>query len=176
MKTIFFTADQHFGHRNILRLCSRPFSSVEEMDEKMIARWNAKVTERNTVYILGDLLLRNEKPPEDYLKRLRGRKHLLVGNHDKAWLKRCDVSRWFESVNEMLFTSDGQHRLELCHYPVLGTGHFMIHGHIHNNTNAAYWLLLKSDASMLNAGVDINDFAPVSFEELVTNNAQYKKQ
>jgi hypothetical protein len=35
----FFTSDQHLGHRNIIRLCSRPFASIEEMDETLISRW-----------------------------------------------------------------------------------------------------------------------------------------
>ncbi|MGN0888723.1 MAG: hypothetical protein ACI4UY_07570 [Kiritimatiellia bacterium] len=39
----FFTSDQHFGHFNIIRLCSRPFGTVEEMDEALLSKWNAKV-------------------------------------------------------------------------------------------------------------------------------------
>ena len=32
----YFTADQHFGHFNIIRLSHRPFASLEEMNESMI--------------------------------------------------------------------------------------------------------------------------------------------
>ena len=95
---IFFTSDLHFGHRNIIRLCNRPFSSIEEMDNLLIQNWNHKVNRNDTVYILGDLMFRNEKPPEEYLRQLKGKKHLLVGNHDRQWIKACDLSQFFESV------------------------------------------------------------------------------
>lgn len=68
---IFFTSDLHLGHENCIRLCNRPFSSIEEMDETLIENWNHKVTGKDTVYILGDLIYRSQKPPEEYLRRLR---------------------------------------------------------------------------------------------------------
>ena len=81
---IFFTSDLHLGHENCIRLCNRPFSSIEEMDETLIENWNHKVTGKDTVYILGDLIYRSQKPPEEYLRRLRGKKHLILGNHDRG--------------------------------------------------------------------------------------------
>lgn len=83
---IFFTSDLHLGHENCIRLCNRPFSSIEEMDETLIENWNHKVTGKDTVYILGDLIYRSQKPPEEYLRRLRGKKHLILGNHDRGWI------------------------------------------------------------------------------------------
>ena len=56
---IFFTADTHFGHNNVIRFCNRPFSSAAEMDEVMIRNWNARVTGGDTVYILGDMFFRS---------------------------------------------------------------------------------------------------------------------
>lgn len=75
----YFTSDQHFGHFNIIRLCSRPFATVEEMDATMLARWNAKVREGDTVSILGDLFFRSATI-EPILAQLKGRKHLILGN------------------------------------------------------------------------------------------------
>ena len=46
---IYFTSDTHFGHKNVIRLCGRPYETVEEMDEDMIEKWNRKVTELDTV-------------------------------------------------------------------------------------------------------------------------------
>lgn len=53
---------------------------------------------------------------------------------------------------------------------------YMVFGHIHENTNADYWPLIERSDRMLNAGVDINDFQPVTFRELVLNNQEYKRK
>ena len=80
---IYFTIDMHLGHENIIRLCNRPFSNVEEMDQALIDNWNRRVQPQDTIYILGDLMFRNKKPPEEYLRQLNGKKHLIIGNHDR---------------------------------------------------------------------------------------------
>lgn len=175
---IYFTSDLHLGHNNIIRHCNRPFFSVAEMDAALIDNWNHRVHRDDTVYILGDLMFRNSLPPEAYLEQLKGRKHLLIGNHDRDWIKKCDLSRYFESVEKLSFLSDGKQQMTLCHYPMMSWPHmtrcYMVFGHIHNNTDADYWPLIRNSPLMLNAGVDINGFQPVTFEELVENNRIYK--
>ena len=175
---IYFTSDLHLGHQNIIRLCNRPFSSVEEMDATLIHNWNKKVHRKDIVYILGDLMFRNEKAPEEYLQQLKGRKHLLLGNHDNRWIKDCHLSLYFESVERLDFISDGKRKLTLCHYPLMSWPHiqtsFMVFGHIHNNTDADYWPLIAHSPRMLNAGVDINNYEPVTFEEMEANNKRFK--
>ena len=51
----------------------------------------------------------------------------------------------------------------------------MIYGHIHNNNEAEYWNVIKNNSRMLNAGVDVNGFWPVSFDELIINNDSFKQ-
>lgn len=174
---IFFTADTHFGHRNILALCNRPFATIEEMNETMIDRWNDRVSGADTVYIVGDMFFRCSDA-ETILKRLRGKKRLIVGNHDSSWINKVDLNRYFISVDNLLEISDGKHALTLCHYPLLTWKHaqksFMIHGHIHADTTSDYFPLICSRANVLNAGVDVNGFAPVTFDELVANNVCFK--
>lgn len=53
---VYFTSDLHLGHENVIKLCNRPFDSIEEMDEALIRNWNRKVTNGDTVYVLGDLI------------------------------------------------------------------------------------------------------------------------
>ena len=176
---IYYIADPHFGHSNILKMCSRPFASIQEMNEAMIAAWNERVTGRDTVYIIGDLLFRCADP-ESILRRLKGRKHLIVGNHDSSWMCEVDTSKYFVSVNDLLVTTDGTRQLTLCHYPLLTWKHqkksYMIHGHIHANTDTDFFPLIAARERMLNAGADINGFIPVTFEELVENNRRFKEQ
>lgn len=119
---IYFTADTHFGHYNVIRFCDRPFASAEEMDEAMIQNWNDRVTGNDTVYILGDMFFRSTNA-EGILKRLKGKKRLIVGNHDGSWMTKFDYARYFFSVDKFLETSDGKRSLTLCHYPMLSWKH-----------------------------------------------------
>lgn len=175
----YYIADPHFGHENILNMCRRPFASIEDMNEALIAAWNGRVTGNDTVFILGDLFFRCDDP-ESILTRLRGKKRLIVGNHDSSWMDRVDLSRYFVSVDPYLEITDGSRLLTLCHYPLLTWKHklrqnsFMIHGHIHNDTTSDFFPLLAIRERALNAGVDINGFRPVTFGELAENNRAFK--
>ncbi len=176
---IYFTADTHFGHENIIKFCNRPFASIEEMDEVLIANWNKRVRGNDTVFILGDMFFRISDA-EPVLKRLKGKKRLIVGNHDSSWMKKVDLTRYFESVDTFLETSDGQHGLTLCHYPLLSWNHqrksYMVHGHIHNDTSMDFWQLISVRDHVLNAGCDVNNFEPVTFDEMIANNEKFKAE
>ena len=175
----YFTSDQHFGHFNIIRLSHRPFSTVEEMDDELLKRWNSKVKDEDTVYVLGDLFFR-AATIEPILKELKGHKHLILGNHDGSWMKRIDLSRYFESVQTLKEVNVDGRLLTLCHYPMLSYPEarrgYMIYGHIHNNVGDDYWPLIQRRPRMFNAGVDVNDFAPVTFDELVANNRRFNQE
>lgn len=175
---IYFTADTHFGHANVVKMCQRPFPDVEAMNEAMIAAWNDRVHGNDTVYIVGDMFFRCEDP-ESILKRLKGKKRLIVGNHDGSWMGKVELARYFISVDLYLEISDGAHALTLCHYPLLTWKHakksYMVHGHIHANTDADFWPLLRIRDNVLNAGVDVNGYMPVTFGELLENNRRFKE-
>ncbi|MBQ8000212.1 MAG: hydrolase, partial [Ruminococcus sp.] len=55
---MFFTADTHFGHANIVEKFNRPFNTVEEMNETLIKNWNDRITGSDTVFIMGDMFFR----------------------------------------------------------------------------------------------------------------------
>ena len=175
---VYFIADTHFGHKNIIELCSRPYNSTEEMNNDIINRWNRKVRGNDSVYIIGDMFFRCENP-EEILSQLNGEKHLLVGNHDGSWMTKVNTDRYFKSVNTLLETSIGNVGASLCHYPLVTWKHqkktYMIHGHIHNETSTEYWNLLCDNPRILNAGADINGFEPVTLEELIRNNTLFKE-
>jgi len=149
------------------------------MDEVLLKNWNATVQPQDTIYILGDLLFRNAVPANEFLQQLNCKKHLLIGNHDKSWMNKADLSRYFESVERMMEISYGSHKITLYHYPMMTwngvTKHgYMIHGHIHNNTEADYFSLIRKLPNLLNAGVEINNYKPVSFNDLLKNNIKFK--
>ena len=180
---IYFISDLHLGHTGILRLCNRPFASVEEMDEALIGNWNKKVGQRDTVYLVGDLIW-DKKRAAEYLPRLNGKKILIYGNHDEHMINNPEFQSFFEEICPMKFVSLNGHPITLCHYPLLewknsrkkGTSRlgYLIYGHIHNNVLPEYHPLFSA-FNALNAGADINRFQPVSFEELVKNNEAFSK-
>ena len=164
----------------MIRHCNRPFETVDEMDAALIANWNRQVRPKDTIYIIGDLMFLNRRPANDYLEELNGNKVLILGNHDHTWIKRIDRDKTFVAVTNMLTIQDGTRAVVLCHYPMMawcgsGRGSLMVHGHIHNNTNSDYWPYLQSHPNILNAGVDVNGFIPVTLDELIANNARFKE-
>ena len=81
---IFLIGDCHFGHRNIIKYCNRPFDNVEEMTEGLIKNWNSVVGKNDIVYVVGDFALCGKQKIIEIGKRLNGRKRLILGNHDSA--------------------------------------------------------------------------------------------
>ncbi|MBQ7712919.1 MAG: metallophosphoesterase family protein [Clostridia bacterium] len=177
MRTLF-TSDIHFGHKNAIDYDRRPFSSVEEMDEEIIRRWNRKVHADDLVYVLGDFTITDDAAR--YASRLKGRKILIPGNHD-LYLRRPSSAGIFESVSLLEELNVDGRWVTLCHYPMIEwrgsrrlptdkTYGYLIHGHIHNNVKELYRRVLEAP-NALNAGMDVNGYEPVTFEELLLNNA-----
>ena len=175
---IYYIADLHLGHTNIIRHCNRPYTTIEEMDSSLITNWNSRISNNDIVYIVGDMMFRIAIHPEQYLLRLNGKKHLIVGNHDKSWMKLIKLPLWFETVSSMVSINDAGYLITLCHYPMMtwpgSKNAFMVYGHIHNNTDADFWPLIAKSDRMLNEGVDINNFAPVTLAEMIENNNRFK--
>ena len=80
---VYFTSDTHFGHENIIKWCRRPYSSVEEMNEKLIENWNSVVGPDDIVFHLGDFAFGGSGLWKEVLSRLNGKKYLIIGNHDE---------------------------------------------------------------------------------------------
>jgi calcineurin-like phosphoesterase family protein len=160
--TVWFTSDHHFNHANIIRYCSRPFSSVEEMNERMIEEWNSRVSQADTVYVVGDFFLGLPEAGLKIAKRLSGRKVLIKGNHDRAPALYLGASFASVSHRESLQLADGSWAL-LRHCPVdacyLADHDLQIHGHVHAGP--------RLDGRRLNVCVDLWDFRPVSESELI---------
>ena len=170
MPRIWFTADHPFGHANILSPkmhCERceHFSSASEMDEAMIESWNAIVAPDDIVWHLGDFAYKTSfEHAERIFKRLRGQKHLVVGNHEKlgrqlSWCSQQD----FAQITVDTFS--GKKHVVLMHYamrtwPRSHRGALHLFGHSHGS--------LPGTRQSYGVGVDVWQFRPVSLEEVMT--------
>ena len=176
----FITSDFHFNHANIIKYCRRPFASVEEMNRELVARYNGRVGDLDTVYVLGDITMGRDL---SLAKKLRGKKKLLLGNHDKLPIEAYEAAG-FEVLKQdgekaAEFMLDG---IKLIHSPISEMRMFApgvadrpegyrdlrdsgllslfdqkcVCGHVH--------AIFKKLGSFVNVSVDVWDFYPVEFE------------
>lgn len=137
-----YIADLHFSHSNIIRFDSRPFNSVEEMNETLINNWNRAVKNGDTTYILGDFCWGKEPEWIEILNKLNGNKVLIRGNHDLKQMSR-NLKDKFLYIKDRHEISDCGKKLILSHYPELAykssynPNVFMLHGHVHFHTGEA---------------------------------------
>jgi len=163
--TNFFTGDEHYGDKGIIHYCNRGYSSPESMNKDIIHRNNSVVKPGDTVYHLGDLTFNNDlNLIRDILKQLYGTHILILGNHDRIHPFEL-VEAGFQSVHTALTLNIQGFTIILAHDPSIWTvvpqGTIFICGHIH--------CLFKSipDKLVYNAGVDVNNLYPVSFEQIL---------
>lgn len=201
---IFFTADTHFYHGNIIRFCDRPFAvkknedgyvykrpsdilqqnvnmvstdrlcnqvivDAKKMNQHIINNWNKTIRPHDIVYHLGDFALGSKDLISPLLERLNGRKILIKGNHDRSSGFMRDAG--FEIVVKQLKINIGNINIFLSHKPVSkekfakweGTD-IQLCGHIHDS-----W---RYNGSMINVGVDVWNFTPVTLEQILTSAKQ----
>ena len=96
---IYYISDTHLGDQRVFDKCNRPFSDLDELESEIIKRWNVKVDEGDTVYVLGDIAVDDYVKAIEIFKGLKGHKHLIVGNHDLKMLDRIKESNTFESID-----------------------------------------------------------------------------
>ena len=179
----YYISDLHLGHKNIMssKMSNRPFNSVEEMDEILIKNWNNIVKNEDDIYILGDFCYKSGKNPKEYLNRLNGKKHLIVGNHDGQILRDPVCRKCFVEIKDMLNIKDGNKNLFLCHYPMAEwPGYFRetihLYGHIHNNTTNDTYKIMYNLKNAYNVGADILDFTPRALQDVIEYNLKFKNE
>ena len=136
MSNIFFTSDNHFFHKNIRKFCpeTRKGETVEEMNELMIQKWNDTVSLHDEVYILGDFSFGDDAQTLTILDRLKGRLHLIKGNHD-YWITP-ETRKYFESIQDFRVLKMDKKEISLFHYPIyewknMSHGAYHLFGHVH---------------------------------------------
>jgi len=167
--TTWFTADPHYWHTNVIKYSNRPYSSVEEMNEALIENWNKRVQPADHVYLLGDFAIIRAKGAEarrqmvdDIAKRLVGQIHLIHGNHDHQEILHC--KRFCEvTIYKRIVVEEQPIVLHHYAYKTFHGSHkgaWNLHGHSHGSLPRDYNMF------QLDVGVDVWNYAPISFEEV----------
>jgi len=158
----WFTADTHFGHYSIIEYCRRPFVSVDEMDEAMISNWNNVVKGGDLVYHLGDFAYGNHEKVKAYRTRLKGKIHLILGNHDYK-NKIYNLPRLFTEIDDLKTIQINHQKIIMCHYAmrVWESSHFnswQLHGHSHGG--------LQGVGKQLDVCTDSWKFTPIGVDQI----------
>jgi calcineurin-like phosphoesterase family protein len=156
MANYFWTADPHFQHNMIRIYCNRPFDDIDEHDETIIENWNKTVGVNDFIYVLGDF---GWGDCRTIFNRLRGRKYLIRGNHDRNPTLKFPWA-W---VKDTAMIEVRGHYIWLSHYARRSWnrsfhGSWHLFGHTHGR--------LGPYGKSLDVGVDAWNFAPVSFDTL----------
>lgn len=176
---IFYIADMHFGHENVIRFDNRPFADANEMDKYMLSYWNMRVTKNDTVYILGDAFWKNEEQSIKIINQLKGRKILIKGNHDKVV---GQLKQYYDDITDYAEISDNKRFVVLSHYPMIfyknqHRGAIMLYGHVHNTKEwdmVEKWKQEQQKAGipcqMFNVGCMMNymNYMPRTLDEILS--------
>lgn len=178
---IYYTSDLHFSHQNIIKFDGRPYNTVEQMNADLINRWNSVVSNRDDVYVIGDMFWVPDEAPM-ILEQLNGKIHLIKGNHDKI---SSDMMRYFSSISGYAELNDTGRYVILCHYPIMFYNHscmrncWMLCGHVHNtreNTWLAKWKqdlrdgvmsMASNKGNIINVGCMLHDYTPQTLDQLI---------
>lgn len=188
----WFWSDPHFGHKNIIGFCNRPYVDVRQMNDDLIFKYNSCVQPEDTSYCLGDFAFLPDNQKREIIKRLNGYKILILGNHDID--HRREESIWaainrYEAIGfDAVFSED---QFEYCGYRLRHhpghDGRPTICGHVHNyfkstnvilpdihmNRRDLSWKDSAVPTVNVNVGVDVWGYAPVTFEMIKEEFAKY---
>lgn len=165
----YYTSDLHLFDRSVISSASRPHKNLEEMHKDIIIKWNKKIKNSDTVYILGDLALpRNNKETKEViniLNLLNGKKVLIIGNHDRDLIKNESFNKCFNRIEEYCRILDEGKKVILFHFPIEDweskrKGAIHLHGHIHKKK-------INDIKNRYHVGCDLHKFIPVSLKEII---------
>ena len=180
---LWFTSDQHFGHRNVLRFCHRPFDDIKQMGQALIDNWNNVVNDDDICFILGDMCwFESRHEVKKIMNKLKGKTiYVVPGNHctrksyelcDERIVLLDDISAIYlrhegcEKIFKEIFVS----HMPLMTWPHRERGAINLFGHIHSGplvTNDADQDLPLWEGLQYDVGVDNNDYTPVEIDDIL---------
>lgn len=168
--SIFITSDLHFGHDREFIWGARGYADVNEMNIKQLEKFNSVVTDEDEVWILGDSLLGDAEEGFKYLKQLKGKIHICLGNHDTANREKMFKDLGWD-VQLCARLKYKKMNFYLSHYPTITSNGeinsptqvaWNIHGHTHASSQWSEY------PYCYNVNVDAHNGYPVSLDAIYT--------
>lgn len=166
----FYISDLHIGHENILRFDNRPFADVNEMNNKLIENWNARVHSNDTVYILGDFIWVKESEWPSIVGSLAGNKVLIWGNHDPKQFSAA-TRRMFQEITNLKEIKDSGKHVVMCHYPIP-------FAKLRREVKANSTGYGTPNGNFINVGcmMPYMDYTPRTLDEIIEGDARYHEE
>jgi len=175
-QSVYLIGDTHFDHKKIIGHCSRPFSSVTDMNDTIKKNWNGTVGKNDTVYFLGDWVFGwGHKPAQHWIRQLEGVIVSIRGGHDRegGGIQLRDFEELHSNGYDFLLihnpdpddpdqTERQKRKLEDWHG-------WIIHGHKHNNDVENY-PFINGERKTINVSVELIDYRPLSIDRLMSLN------
>ena len=170
---IYFTSDLHFCHDRAFMFEPRGFTNIDDHDKTIIENWNKTITDEDEVYLLGDLMLNDNEKGMSYMRQLKGKIHIILGNHDTPM--RASLYATLPNVLEVVHAAQIKYKgkmFYLSHYPtVTSAGEaqkgpekvlYSLFGHTHQQTN-----FYNDSYFIYHVGLDSHNNYPVSIEQVI---------
>ena len=180
---IYFSSDQHFGHRNVLRFCQRPYETTKEMGKALIDNWNSKVTNNDIVFVLGDFFwFHSRHEIKKVIDKLNGKTiYIVPGNHCKrVAYELCDERvQLLDDISALYIRETGtpqvKYEVYVSHMPLMSWPHrergsYNFFGHIHSGPRSLSQVdqdLPFHKGLQYDIGVDNNEYTPIELEEVI---------
>lgn len=159
---VWFTGCTHFGHKNIIKYCNRPFANIKEHDEQLIYNWNLLVTQNDYVFHLGDFGLAGKEYLASIIGRLKGKIFICFGNHDSVTEKLSHLFAGHGEAaeitvnNQLVCLNHYAPRIwNKCHY-----GSWALYSHSHNSLPQETYIqtgpgeISKVQSKSIDVGID----------------------
>lgn len=157
----YYCSDLHLHHTFIAN--NLGYLDVNDYHEDLIKKWNAKISKRDVIYILGDITFETKK--YEILGKLNGIKKVVFGNHDLG--KRSyteELLKYVNTINGSIKKKIGEYNVWLTHIPVHPMEFdyridFNVHGHIHQR--------IINDYRYINICLEQIGIVPITEDELL---------
>lgn len=180
---IWISSDTHFGHNKTFLYEPRGFSNIYEHDKTIINNWNSLINNNDEVYLLGDIMLGDNEYGLNCLKQLKGKIHIIRGNHCTDSRMQLYSQCWnvVEITEGQFFKYKGQN-FYLSHYPCLTSNYDVdkplkarvinLCGHTHTTDK-----FLDMDKGLIyHVELDAHNNKPVLIDNILNDINEYLKR
>lgn len=196
---LYFTSDLHFGHRNVIRFCGRPYVDEQEMGQELIKNWNEVVKKNDFIFSLGDFSWwTGRHEVKKLVSQLNGKRYFIPGNHCKEGMYELVDDPDFHECSDVVhlfvrgqegdprFADQKVYEIILSHYPLICWSHsdahncFQFFGHIHSRkgqpmTEFGRRLNLQP-GKQLDVGTDRHDYKPIELFDAIKEAERYPNE